>query len=117
MSNDKKRDDLAEVIAAVQNVPFAGTRQTKIANAALAHLFPVLTTPEELDELPIESVIACISHVANVPVCIVFQRGSQENLGNGWTTPDALGQITSEQVFQLVGLNGFPPAITVLHRP
>lgn len=76
-----------------------------------------VTTAEELDRLPLGTVIACISHVLNIPVCIVFQRGSLEHGGDGWCSPDALGQIPSEAVFEFIGLNGFPPVLTVLHRP
>lgn len=75
-----------------------------------------VTTAADLDALPVGSVVACISRMANIPVVIVFQRGSNNSPGVGWTSPDALGQISAEQVFEFVGLNGFPPSLTVLHE-
>lgn len=76
-----------------------------------------ISTPEELDALPIRSIIALISHSRNVPVVIVFQRGSIEHGGDGWCTPEAIGQIPSEAVFEFIALNGFPATFTVLHEP
>lgn len=76
-----------------------------------------ITTPEQLDRLPFGTVIACISHMANIPICIVFQAGSHEHGGGGWCSPDALGQIPSAAVFEFIGLNGFPPELTVLYTP
>lgn len=76
-----------------------------------------ITTPAELDTLPLQTVVACVSTVANVPVVIVFQRGSHNEPGDGWCTPDTPGQIPAEGVFEFIGLNGFPPELTVLHNP
>jgi len=78
---------------------------------------PKLTTPEELDKLPHGSVVGCISNMQNVPICIVFQRGSNAGPGWGWTTPEADGQIPAENVFEFVALNGFVPEFTVLYNP
>lgn len=76
-----------------------------------------ITTPEQLDRLPLGSVVACVSHMLNVPVCIVFQRGSLEHGGDGWCSPDALGQIPSAMVFEFIGLNGFPPELIIFYTP
>lgn len=76
-----------------------------------------ITTVEELDALPRGSVVACITHMANLPVTFVFQRGSLNGMGMGWTTPDTEGQIESTDVFEFVGLNGFPTTFTVLVEP
>lgn len=77
----------------------------------------ILTKPKELDELKHGSIIACISHISNLPIAIVFQRGSNSDMGYGWCTPDAEGQIPSEAVFEFVALNGLPTKFTVLWEP
>jgi len=74
-----------------------------------------VTTVEELDALPLRSIVALISHSRNVPMVIVFQRGSIEFGGDGWCTPEAVGQIPSEAVFEFIALNGYPTVFTVLH--
>jgi len=76
-----------------------------------------ITTVEELDALPRGSVVACISHMLNLPVTFVFQRGSHNTTGYGWTTPDTEGQIESDAVFEFIGLNGYPTVFTVLVEP
>ncbi|ERI39164.1 hypothetical protein M707_02590 [Arthrobacter sp. AK-YN10] len=75
-----------------------------------------ITTTEELDTLPLQAIVALISHSRNVPFTVVFHRGSNEFGGDGWCTPEAIGQIPSEAVFEFIGLNGFPPELTVLHE-
>jgi hypothetical protein len=78
----------------------------------------VITAPEELDALPLGSVVAFISTMhRNVPICVVFQRGSNNGPGDGWTTPEAEGQIPSAAVFEFIALNGFEPRFTVLYNP
>lgn len=77
----------------------------------------IITTVEELDALPRGAVVACISHVLNLPMIFVFQRGSHNGMGMGWTTPDAEGQIESANVFEFIALNGFPTTLTVLVEP
>ena len=77
----------------------------------------MITTVEDLDALHHGSVVACISHVLNLPVTFVFQRGSHNAMGGGWTTPDTLGQIESADVFEYIALNGFPTTFTVLWEP
>ena len=76
-----------------------------------------ITTVEELDALPRGSVVACISHILNLPVTFVFQRGSHNAMGYGWTTPDTPGQIESADVFEFVALNGYLTIFTVLVEP
>lgn len=76
----------------------------------------VVTTPAELDTLWFGSIVAMISHHRNVPMVIVFQKGSLEHGGSGWCTPEAVGQIPSEAVFEFIQLNGYPPELTVLHE-
>lgn len=77
----------------------------------------MITAPEELDALPKGTVVACLSKVLNLPICIVFQKGSNFEGGQDWTTPEAIGQIPSEAVFEFVALNGFEPKFTILHTP
>lgn len=76
-----------------------------------------ITTVEELDKLPLRTLVAAITHNRNVPIIIVFQRGSNWDGGDGWTTPEAVGQIPSEKVFEFIALNGLPTVFTVLHDP
>jgi hypothetical protein len=106
------RDELTTLIL--------GKTAPRAADAILAAGYRkprTITTPEDLDTLPIRSIIALISHSRNVPVVIVFQRGSIEHGGDGWCTPEAIGQIPSEAVFEFIALNGFPTVFTVLHDP
>lgn len=77
----------------------------------------IITTADELDGLPLRTVVAAITHNRNVPIIIVFQRGSNWDGGDGWTTPEAVGQIPSEKVFEFIGLNCLPTVFTVLHNP
>ena len=61
--------------------------------------------------------MAAITHNRNVPIIIVFQRGSNWDGGDGWCTPEAIGQIPSEKVFEFIGLNCLPTEFTVLYNP
>ena len=90
-----------------------------IVQAVLAVLpgHRTITTVEELDALPRGAVVACISHSLNLPMIFVFQRGSHNAMGWGWTTPDTEGQIESADVFEFIALNGFPTTFTVLVEP
>lgn len=76
-----------------------------------------ITTAEELDKLPVRTIVAALTHSRNVPIVIVFQRGSIEHGGDGWCTPEAIGQIPSEKVFEFIALNVLPTVFTVLHDP
>ncbi|GAB2767276.1 hypothetical protein [Sinomonas soli] len=75
-----------------------------------------VTAADELDKLPLGSVVACITHMSGSPLVITFQRGSFDTIGSGWATTDAHGLITSEKVFEFIGLNGLPMELTVLHE-
>lgn len=77
----------------------------------------VINKPEDLDKLSFGSIVAMISHSRNIPMVIVFQKGSLEHGGGGWCTPEAIGQIPAEAVFEFIALNGYPQEITVLHEP
>ncbi len=76
----------------------------------------VITTPKELDQLRFGSIVAMISHHRNVPMVMVFQKGSLEHGGGGWCAPEANGQIPSEAVFEFIQLNGYPAELAVLHE-
>lgn len=89
-----------------------------VVRIAEEHLKPrTITTVEELDKLPLRTLVAAITNNRNVPIIIVFQRGSNWDGGAGWTTPEAVGQIPSEKVFEFIALNGLPTVFTVLHNP
>ncbi|MBG0738773.1 hypothetical protein IV500_04985 [Paeniglutamicibacter antarcticus] len=77
----------------------------------------VITTVDELEALPTMSVIGCVSAVCNIPLVVVFQRGSLETGGSGWCAPEAQGQITSHQVFQFLLVNQLPYELTVFWEP
>lgn len=112
------RDEFAEDL---QEVFFGGDLVfDDIASALMLRGYRkprTITTVEELDALPIRTVVAALTHSRNVPIVIVFQRGSIEHGGDGWCTPEAIGQIPSEKVFEFIALNGLPTVFTVLHDP
>lgn len=89
----------------------------KLAEAGYGELPRIITTVEELDALARGAIVACLSHMLNLPVAFVFQRGSHNAMGWGWTTPDTVGQIESAGVFEFVALNGYAPIFTVLFDP
>lgn len=89
----------------------------KLAEAGYGELPRIITTVEELDALTRGAVVGCLSHMLNLPVAFVFQRGSHNGMGWGWTTPDTAGQIESADVFEFVALNGYAPIFTVLFDP
>ncbi|MCS3494086.1 hypothetical protein M2368_003114 [Arthrobacter sp. JUb119] len=81
---------------------------------------PVVSSVEELDALPTQSIVACMGiapGTRNVPVTLVWQRGSVDNGGSGWCMPDTQGQITSTDVFYFLNVNELRQELTVLYRP
>lgn len=77
-----------------------------------------ITTVEELDALPIRSIVACMGiapGTRNIPVTLVWQRGSVDNGGSDWCMPDTQGQITSTDVFYFLSVNELRQELTVLH--
>ncbi|HAY44067.1 MAG TPA: hypothetical protein DCY59_11220 [Micrococcaceae bacterium] len=78
-----------------------------------------ITSVEELDALPIQSIVACMGiapGTRNIPVTPVWQRGSVDNGGSDWCMPDTRGQITSTDVFYFLNVNQLRQELTVLHR-
>lgn len=81
---------------------------------------PLVTNVAELDELPIHSIVACMGIAPgsrNVPIILVWQRGSVDNGGSDWCMPDTQGQITSTDVFYFLNVNELRQELTVLYRP
>lgn len=116
MSNNE-RDELAEIVYDAWRHEEPRDTAEIAADAILAAGYRKprqVTTVEELDALPIRSIVAAITHSRNVPIVIVFQRGSNWDGGDGWCTPEAIGQIPSEKVFEFIALNGLPTVFTVL---
>ncbi|KAA0979906.1 hypothetical protein FQ154_01735 [Paeniglutamicibacter gangotriensis] len=91
------------------------------ARAALAAADNAATiaTVEELEALPLRSIVACMGiapGTRNVPVTLVWQRGSVDNGGSDWCMPDTQGQITAMDVFYFLNVNQLRQELTVLHR-
>lgn len=92
-----------------------------MARAALAAAdnAATITTVEELEALPLRSIVACMGiapGTRNVPVTLVWQRGSVDNGGSDWCMPDTQGQITATDVFYFLNVNQLRQELTVLHR-
>lgn len=80
----------------------------------------VVTSVEELDSLPPQSIVARIGNAPgarNIPLILVWQRGSVDNGGSDWCMPDTKGQITSSDVFYFLTVNGLRQELAVLYRP
>jgi hypothetical protein len=74
-----------------------------------------ITTVEELEALPLYSVVASISFTSNVSTILVWQRGSLEGLGfSDWCTPNIVGCISSADVFRFLRINEMPAELVVL---
>lgn len=76
-----------------------------------------ITTSNELDKLPRQSIIAALSKVCNVPLTLVWQRGSHNNYLSDWCTTDTEGAITSDDLFIFLRYNEIAPVLTVLWEP
>lgn len=90
------------------------------ARAVIAAIHPTVSTIEELEALPIQSIVACMGlapGTRNVPVTLVWQRGSVDNGGSDWCMPDTQGQITASDVFYFLTVNQLRQELTVLHIP
>jgi len=114
-----ERDSLAEALEDVIEGGDDSRNYDDMASALLVRGYRkprVITTPDELDKLRYGSIVAMISHHRNVPMVIVFQKGSLEHGGGWWCTPEAIGQIPPEAVFEYIQLNGYPAELTVLHE-
>lgn len=100
---------------------FPAFRELKEENEKLKADAPreAITTVEELDALPIQSIVACMGiapGTRNIPVTLVWQRGSVDNGGSNWCMPDTRGQITSTDVLYFLNVNQLRQELTVLHR-
>lgn len=94
-------------------------RDMATAAIAAADKAATITTVAELDALPIQSIVACMGiapGTRNIPVTLVWQRGSVDNGGSDWCMPDTRGQITSTDVFYFLNVNQLLQELTVLHR-
>ena len=94
-------------------------REQATAALAAADKAATITTVEGLDALPIRNIVACMGiapGTRNVPVTLVWQRGSADNGGSDWCMPDTQGQITSTDVFYFLNVNQLRQELTVLHR-
>ena len=94
-------------------------RKQATAALAAADKAATITTVEELEALPLRSIVACMGiapGTRNVPVTLVWQRGSVDNGGSDWCMPDTQGQITAADVFYFINVNQLRQELTVLHR-
>lgn len=74
-----------------------------------------INTVEELEALPLYSIVASISFTGNVSTILVWQRGTMEGYGySDWCTPNVLGAITSTDLFMFLRVNELPGELIVL---